>query len=142
MLGYQTIEDYLPYLVSILNCLESGDLTLKKNIGTSVLFWVYHEISSISKLIRNVLAFYPQWPHHPHRKQCTTDSVRRHLLWAYFRADDLCLCMVDAKPWYSQDRTRRIFIAYAIQQSKKKMFSLSSFDDLYLGWIRQQMHWI
>ncbi|CDS13494.1 hypothetical protein LRAMOSA05670 [Lichtheimia ramosa] len=30
-----TIEDYLPYLVSILNCLESGDLTLKKNIETS-----------------------------------------------------------------------------------------------------------
>ncbi|KAI9323247.1 hypothetical protein BX666DRAFT_34235 [Dichotomocladium elegans] len=30
-----TLEDYLPYLVSILNCLESGDLVLKKNIETS-----------------------------------------------------------------------------------------------------------
>ncbi|KAI7853896.1 hypothetical protein BDC45DRAFT_569867 [Circinella umbellata] len=30
-----TVEDYLPYLVSVINCLDSGELKLKKNIETS-----------------------------------------------------------------------------------------------------------
>ncbi|KAI9496417.1 BRO1 domain-containing protein [Zychaea mexicana] len=30
-----TIEDYLPYLISVINCLESGELKLKKSIETS-----------------------------------------------------------------------------------------------------------
>ncbi|KAI8098599.1 uncharacterized protein BX664DRAFT_255273 [Halteromyces radiatus] len=29
------IEDYLPYLLSLVNCLENGELTLRKNIETS-----------------------------------------------------------------------------------------------------------